>query len=364
MKTFLRAVLLVLALSPVAHAQIAAAPAPFLKSQWLDANGDPLASGCLYTYAAGGTTPKTTYTTSAGSGGASNTNPVTLDSAGRALVWLGSGNYRFDLYEAGAASCASPGSLVWSIDNIPGFGPSGWGSAIGGSGSSTQCAYFTASTTIAGDAGCTYNSTTDSLTLLGALSVGTTLSVTGNVAINTNKFNITASSGNTTIAGTLGVTGATTLSSTLAVAGAGSFGTAGTVTLANATSGTIAITPTTGALGTRTVTIPAADFTVSGLRTFECGTTSTCANTAASTGNWAFIGSVALGSASPSVVTVSGFSPAFTSTATYTCTAVPEGATAAIAAAGVAVTKTSASSVTFTGPNTVTTVIDYRCEGH
>lgn len=34
-----------------------------------------------------------------------------------------------------------------------------------------------------------------------------TLGVTGDVAINTNKFNITAASGNTTIAGTLGVTG-------------------------------------------------------------------------------------------------------------------------------------------------------------
>jgi len=37
-----------------------------------------------------------------------------------------------------------------------------------------------------------------------------TLAASGNVAINTNKFNITASSGNTTVAGTLGVTGATT----------------------------------------------------------------------------------------------------------------------------------------------------------
>lgn len=34
-----------------------------------------------------------------------------------------------------------------------------------------------------------------------------TLGVTGNVAVNTNKFNVTAASGNTTVAGTLGVTG-------------------------------------------------------------------------------------------------------------------------------------------------------------
>lgn len=44
-----------------------------------------------------------------------------------------------------------------------------------------------------------------------------TLDVLGNVAINTNKFNITAASGNTSIAGTLAVTGNTTLSGTLSV---------------------------------------------------------------------------------------------------------------------------------------------------
>jgi hypothetical protein len=42
-------------------------------------------------------------------------------------------------------------------------------------------------------------------------SSGTT-ELTGDVSVNTNKFNVTAASGNTTIAGTLGVTAATTLS--------------------------------------------------------------------------------------------------------------------------------------------------------
>lgn len=46
---------------------------------------------------------------------------------------------------------------------------------------------------------------------LQTLDVVGTLGVTGDVAINTNKFNVTASSGNTSIAGTLGVTGNTTL---------------------------------------------------------------------------------------------------------------------------------------------------------
>lgn len=58
------------------------------------------------------------------------------------------------------------------------------------------------------------------LAVTGVTSLSDVLNVTGNLNVNTNKFNVTASSGNTAIAGTLGVTGATTLSSTLNVSGA------------------------------------------------------------------------------------------------------------------------------------------------
>lgn len=53
------------------------------------------------------------------------------------------------------------------------------------------------------------NDTTPSVELdvNGSVAVSGTLGVTGDVAVNTNKFNITATSGNTAIAGTLGVTG-------------------------------------------------------------------------------------------------------------------------------------------------------------
>ena len=43
--------------------------------------------------------------------------------------------------------------------------------------------------------------------------------MSGNITVNTNKFTVEGSSGNTSVAGTLGVTGATTLSSTLIVTG-------------------------------------------------------------------------------------------------------------------------------------------------
>jgi len=65
--------------------------------------------------------------------------------------------------------------------------------------------------------------TLQSLTVTNAATFASTLAVTGNFSVNTNKLIVDASTGNTTIAGTLGVTGATTLSSTLAVTGAATF---------------------------------------------------------------------------------------------------------------------------------------------
>ena len=51
----------------------------------------------------------------------------------------------------------------------------------------------------------------EALDVTGNALISGTLGVTGDVAVNTNKFNVTASSGNTTIAGTLGVSGNTTI---------------------------------------------------------------------------------------------------------------------------------------------------------
>ena len=85
-------------------------PVPFL--QFFDANGIPLAGGKLYTYAAGTTTPLATYTTYAGT--VSNANPVILDSAGRASVWLGAAMYKFVLN-------TSADVLVYTTDNIVGY---------------------------------------------------------------------------------------------------------------------------------------------------------------------------------------------------------------------------------------------------
>jgi hypothetical protein len=79
--------------------------------QFFDDNGNPLSGGKLYTYDAGTTTPKTTWTTSAET--TPNANPVVLDSAGRATVFL-NGSYRFDLK-------TSADVLIRSTDNVTSF---------------------------------------------------------------------------------------------------------------------------------------------------------------------------------------------------------------------------------------------------
>lgn len=59
---------------------------PTPKLQFFGTDGLPLVGGKLYTYAAGTTTPLATYTDHTGN--TANTNPVILDSAGEANVWL------------------------------------------------------------------------------------------------------------------------------------------------------------------------------------------------------------------------------------------------------------------------------------
>lgn len=59
------------------------------KQQYFDTAGDPLVGGKVYTYAAGTSTPKTTYQDSAAT--IANANPVILDSRGEAVIfWDGS----------------------------------------------------------------------------------------------------------------------------------------------------------------------------------------------------------------------------------------------------------------------------------
>jgi len=83
--------------------------------QFLDNSGNPLTGGLLYTYAAGTTTPQTTYTTINGT--TAHANPIVLDAAGRleSEVWLtGEVAYKMILRD-------SAGGLLGTYDDIYGI---------------------------------------------------------------------------------------------------------------------------------------------------------------------------------------------------------------------------------------------------
>ena len=81
--------------------------------QAFGADGLPLNAGLIYTYAAGTTNNRATYTSSDGL--IANTNPIVLGADGRPPneIWLIELNsYRFDLK-------TSAGTLIATFDNIP-----------------------------------------------------------------------------------------------------------------------------------------------------------------------------------------------------------------------------------------------------
>ena len=116
----------------------------------------------------------------------------------------------------------------------------------------------------------------------GAVKVGTGLTVAGNttlvgtlsggsasdIAINTNKFNVTASTGNTTIAGTLGVTGLTTLTGGLAGGSSANITINTNKFTVDAATGNTVVAGTLGVTGNATV---GGTFSVTGLASFPGG---------------------------------------------------------------------------------------------
>ena len=84
--------------------------------QFFNNDGTVLSGGKLYTYVAGTTTPKATYTTSAGN--IAHANPIILNSAGRVPggeIWLLASTYKFVLN-------TSADVLIATYDNISGIG--------------------------------------------------------------------------------------------------------------------------------------------------------------------------------------------------------------------------------------------------
>lgn len=82
---------------------------PPVKAKFYDSNGNVLASGKIYTYQAGTSTPLATYTDE--TEGGTNANPVVLDANGEAVIWLGSSAYKIVVED-------SLGNTVATYDNV------------------------------------------------------------------------------------------------------------------------------------------------------------------------------------------------------------------------------------------------------
>jgi hypothetical protein len=91
-------------------------PVGGVAAQFFDNDGNVLSGGKIYTYAAGSSTPQTTYTT--GAGNIAHSNPIILDSAGRVPtgeIWLTDGlSYKIVIKDAND-------TLIGTYDNIVGI---------------------------------------------------------------------------------------------------------------------------------------------------------------------------------------------------------------------------------------------------
>jgi hypothetical protein len=129
----------------------------------------------------------------------------------------------------------------------------------------------------------------------------------------------------------------------------------GSIYIGNAATNNFQVTGT--ATGARTTTLPDADITVAGVRHYDAGTTTTSANTNKSATGLFYSGSVQVSAGTQVVIT--GISPTFTGTNTYSCVANGEGETSIWRCAN-----TSTSSITLTAGTAVTERVAYILMGY
>ena len=111
-----RTILLLLLIATTAHAQVTVSLSPVPHLTFLSPTGAPLAGGCVWTYISATSTPQATYADQTGL--IQNSNPVILDSAGSAAIFLdNTKTYRFDVVTAGGTNCAL-GSQVSQTDGV------------------------------------------------------------------------------------------------------------------------------------------------------------------------------------------------------------------------------------------------------
>ena len=94
----------------------AVTPIPFVKARFFDRCGKPLAGGKVYTYEANTTTAKTTYKDPYGL--TPNTNPIILDAAGEADIYL-DGTYRIRITDRNDVLVNDVSKIgAWFSDNL------------------------------------------------------------------------------------------------------------------------------------------------------------------------------------------------------------------------------------------------------
>lgn len=88
---------------------------PNIKFRWFDNNGNPLSGGLVYSYISGTSTPANTFSDEPGT--TPNTNPVVLDSAGYAAIYLDDSiSYRIVVK-------TSTGVTIQDVSNVTGTSP-------------------------------------------------------------------------------------------------------------------------------------------------------------------------------------------------------------------------------------------------
>jgi hypothetical protein len=112
-----RLLILLLLSSGTLRAQVAVAPLQLVRQQFLSATGAPLAGGCVNFFATGTSTPQAIYADSTGTFQLSN--PLTLDAAGEASVWMTNTGYDIvaNTGVTGQICSAALGTQLWRENN-------------------------------------------------------------------------------------------------------------------------------------------------------------------------------------------------------------------------------------------------------
>lgn len=119
MNRITRVLLAILALSGLLTAPISGATytlAPLAYQTVLDVNGNPVSNAKICTYAAGTTTPVTTF---ADSSGTPNANPLRASSEGRFVMYLAPGaSYKLVFQDATGTANTCDGASIKTVDNV------------------------------------------------------------------------------------------------------------------------------------------------------------------------------------------------------------------------------------------------------